>query len=152
MLNFRLCSHEIPKKAPGKQRIVNTSASVQSVKLAVIQNTNNKQHSQNQTDMGLERQRDIQNAALSSCSVLLSSHQKCSSASLHSVPTMASVERLLEAGVGQLKDPSAALLRSSSCGLDLVSTMTGMDEKPADERGLFTQPQFWSVQLFIKGI
>ena len=58
---------------------------------------------------------------------------------------MASVERLLEAGVGQLKDTSAALLRSSSCGLDLVSTMTGMDEKPVDERGLFTQPQFWSV-------
>lgn len=58
---------------------------------------------------------------------------------------MASVERLLEAGVGQLKDPSAALLRSSSCGLGLLSTMTGMDEKPVDEHGLLTQTQFWSV-------
>lgn len=36
MLNFRLYSHKIPKKALSDQRLVNVSTSVQSVELVII--------------------------------------------------------------------------------------------------------------------
>lgn len=69
----------------------------------------------------------------------------------HGLCPQPTAEHLLDAGQGQLKDPSAALLQSSSCGLDVVSTITGLDEKAVDEGGLFTQPQFWSFYALHHG-